>query len=143
VFGVITSEYQPARGYYTVVHRRNRANLLPILRQCLKPGSIVHTDDWGAYDQLERYLPQHVARHRVVNHTLNFVDPVTGVHTQDIESKWNQLKQKLKERRGINRDDLQSYLNERMWREWKGSGDELLENVFTSINLMYPLNVPV
>jgi hypothetical protein len=88
------------------------------------------------------YLPQHVASHRVVNHSLNFVDPVTGVHTQTIESKWNQLKLKQKEKRGVSKDDLQSFLNERMWREWKGQEDERLINLFSSISLMYT-NSPV
>ena len=60
-----------------------------------------------------------------------------------MESKWNQLKLKLKERRGIDRDALQSYLDERMFREWRGSGEELLNNLFLSINLMFPVTVPV
>jgi len=142
VFGMITSEYQPSRGYYTVVLKRDRVTLLPILRKCLKAGSTVYTDDWGAYDYLERHLPQQVATHRVVNHSLNFVDPVTGVHTQAIESKWNQLKLKVKERMGVSQEDLQSFLNERMYKEWKGADDELLVNLFSSVTLMYS-NVPV
>lgn len=116
---------------------------MPILDRCLKPGSVLHTDDWGAYDQLEVHLPNKISTHRVVNHSLNFVDPVTGVHTQNIESKWNQLKQKIKERRGLSSDDIDYYLNERIWREWYGPTDEdILANLFVSISLLFP-NVPV
>jgi hypothetical protein len=52
-------------------------------------------------DHLDQLLPNKVVRHRVVNHSNNFVDPATGVHTQDIESVWNKLKVPIKSRRGM------------------------------------------
>jgi len=127
VFGVISTATRPARGYYEVVESRDRATLLPILQKCLRPGSEVYTDDWGAYRNLEQHLPNHVARHRVVVHADNFADPVTGVHTQEAESAWANLKGPLKGRRGISRDDLQAYLDDRMWRQWRG-----LDNIVTN-----------
>jgi hypothetical protein len=39
--------------------------------------------------------------HGTVNHSLNFVDPATGIHTQAIESYWAKAKQKFKEMKGI------------------------------------------
>ena len=39
-----------------------------------------------------------------VNPLLLFVDPVTGVHTQRIESYWNRIKTKLKTMKGVHRD---------------------------------------
>ena len=39
-----------------------------------------------------------------VNHLLFFVDPVTSVHTQTIESYWNRIKTKLKTMKGVCRD---------------------------------------
>ena len=110
---------------------------------CLKPQSEVHTDEWAAYGNMDLHLPQKVAVHRVVNHSHTFVDPITGVHTQDIESKWNQLKQKVKQRRGIAKEDMQSFLNERMWREWKaGNADDIISNFINSISLVFT-NIPV
>ena len=47
----------------------------------------MYTDDWGAYRNLQRDLPNRVARHRVVVHSENFVDPATGIHTQEAESE--------------------------------------------------------
>lgn len=123
VFGVICCDTHPARGYYEVVNKRDRATLLPILAKCLLPGTEVHTDDWGAYGNLEQHLPNLVSQHRVVVHADNFVDPVTGVHTQEAESSWATLKGPIKQRRGISKENLQVYLDERMWRQWRGHND--------------------
>ena len=120
---MLSCDTRPAKGYYEIVRKRDRATLLPILAKCLLPGSEVHTDDWGAYYRLEHHLPNHAARHRVVVHADNFVDPVTGVHTQDVESAWANLKAPIKQRRGISVDDLQVYLDERMWRQWRAQDD--------------------
>ena len=38
------------------------------------------------------YALPNVARHQTVDHSLQFKDPVTGVHTERIESYWNQVK---------------------------------------------------
>ena len=127
VFGVLSTMTRPARGYYQVVERRDRATLLPILAKCLQLGSEVYTDDWGAYQGLERHLPNHVSRHRIVVHSDNFVDPTNGVHTQEVESAWNNLKLGVKNRRGISIDDLQANLDNRMWRQWRG-GERVITN---------------
>ena len=50
----------------------------------------MHTDDWAAYRRVNT-LPN-VAAHRVVVHARHFVDPRTGVHTQEVESSWSSLK---------------------------------------------------
>ena len=54
VFGIITTEYSPSRGYFRAVERRDAATLLPIIDRCLLPGSEIHTDDWGAYRRVTR-----------------------------------------------------------------------------------------
>ena len=55
--------------------------------------------------------------HETVNHTLHFVDPKTGVHTQNIESYWNKQKNKIKRMNGCRRSSLDSYLDQFMWLE--------------------------
>ena len=136
VFGVISTGTRPARGLYEVVASRDRATLLPILRKCLQPGSEVYTDDWGAYGNLRRHLLNHIARHHVVVHADNFVDPVTGVHTQEAESAWANLKEPLKRRRGISRDDLQAYLDDRMCRQWRGQ-NSIITNFLPVLSSQY------
>ena len=141
VFGVVTTEYQPARGYFQVVRRRDRATLLPIIGRCLLPGSVVHTDDWGAYRRRTRNVPN-VARHEVVVHKRHFVDPRTGVHTQHIESAWNRLKQKIKCRAGIRPCDLQAFLDSQMRRQWRGNGN-VFGTLVRTLPLQFVINTPV
>ena len=113
MFGVLSTESTPCRGYFQVVERRDRATLAPIIQQVLLPGSELHTDDFSSYINIQAHAPN-VARHRVVNHSQNFVDPLTGVHTQEIESAWGRLKLKIKAKKGVCPYQLQSFLDEQM-----------------------------
>ena len=79
--------------------------------------AIVQSDSWSAYRQVQR-LPS-VAQHDMVNHSLNFVDPVTGVHTQNVESYWNRVKTKFKRMKGELHEAM--LLDEFMWRERHGT----------------------
>lgn len=118
VLGLFDTQYQPARPYLQLVRRRNAATLLPIIQRKVQPGSVVHTDEWAAYRRMQRALGLH---HRTVNHSVNFVDPVTGVHTQHAESNWSVAKDKFKKMKGnTNPNFLQEYLKEFMWRRWHG-----------------------
>ncbi|XP_068696002.1 uncharacterized protein [Montipora foliosa] len=142
VFGVVSAEYTPARGYFQVVERRDAATLLPIIQRCLLPGTIVHSDDWAAYNRLIGL--QNVRAHEVVVHAHNFVDPRTGVHTQEVESAWGQLKLGRNRRKGLRRQDLQSYLDERMWRQWRGgSYAVIMRNFLAVLPLQFPTDTPV
>ena len=55
----------------------------------VRSGTTLHSDQWKAYLNISRDLG---FRHQTVNHRENFVDPITGVHTQSIESYWNRQK---------------------------------------------------
>ena len=74
--------------YMEVVQRRDAATLLPIIMPHTGPSTVIHSNMWAAYyARVQNVLP--VAAHNTANHSRNFVDPVTGVHTQNIESYWN------------------------------------------------------
>ena len=77
-----------------IVPDRTAQTLLPLIQQHVRPGTVVHSDQWSAYSTVAS-LPN-VESHATVNHSLHFVDPATGVHTQAIESYWNRAKPKLK-----------------------------------------------
>ena len=76
----------PATGYMEIVQFRDRATLHSIIQQHTLPNTVVHTDEWAAYRGMTS-LPN-VISHAVVNHSLHFIDPITGVHTNNVESYW-------------------------------------------------------
>lgn len=63
------------------VERRDRATLIPITQREREPGSVIHSDEWASY----RCLNSLGFVHDTVNHQENFVDPVSGAHTQGVE----------------------------------------------------------
>ena len=101
------------------------------------PGSQVHTEDWAAYRNLHLHVPN-VTVHRTVVHQNNFVDPLTGIHTQESEAAWARLKYHVKREKGIRLEDLQDFFQEQMWRDWRGL-DAVFDNVTAILSHYYPL----
>lgn len=87
VFGACDSN-PGGRCYFTTVPKRNEENLLRCIGQWVIKGSIVVSDEWAAY----RHLIDYGYFHFTVNHSKNFVNPLTGFHTQRIESLWGSAK---------------------------------------------------
>ena len=137
VFGMVDTTQSPGLGYVEIVPARDASTLLPIIQAHTAPGTIIHSDQWRAYNTVNT-IPA-VASHQVVNHSLNFVDPATGVHTQTIESYWNRVKTKFKRIKGCDGNQLPSYLDEFMWRERYGrTAREALQAIMGDISTQYP-----
>ena len=132
VFGMVDCTASPAVGFMQIVERRNAETLLPIIQRHVRLGTLVYSDQWAAYNNVGN-IPG--LQHQTVNHSLFFVDPITGVHTQNIESYWNRCKVKLKQMKGVRRDMLPGYLDEFMWRE--RAGDNKFEAVLEEIARQY------
>jgi transposase-like protein len=115
---MVDTSQSPALGVMKIVSDRSAATLLPIMQQHLRSGSTVHSDQWAAYNRVQQLST--VTRHNTVNHSLHFVDPVTGVHTQNVESYWNRVKSRFKRMKGVHENMLDSYMDEFMWRERHG-----------------------
>jgi hypothetical protein len=92
VFGIVDTSYTPARGYMQCVERRNSATLLPIIQKVCLPGTMIYSDGWAAYPAIQEIGYEFSS----VNHKENHVDPVTGTHTQNVESYWNKQKFRIK-----------------------------------------------
>jgi hypothetical protein len=100
-------------------------------------GTTVMPDLWRAYGGIQN-LPQGY-NHMTVNHSLNFVDPHTGAHTQNIENTWMRFKKKVKSH-GLNTadNDRYDYLQEFMWRNQFGNRTQVLFNLWSQIAAIYP-----
>ena len=109
VFGIADTSTKLAVTYMQTVAKRDAATLLPIIQKVVRPDSIVYSEVWRAYRQIQ---PKLGLQHETVNHSVNFVDPSTGVHTQSIESYWAKTKYKFKVMKGVRSGALPSYLDE-------------------------------
>ena len=86
IFGGI----DPATGecFVQFVQDRSKATLHPLIERFIKPGTEIHSDEWRSYLSIPRLNVQPRFHHGTVNHSRNFVDPETGVHTNNIENLW-------------------------------------------------------
>eukprot|EP00731_Ephydatia_muelleri_P027606 Em0019g479a len=117
------------------VEHRDAATLLPLIQQYIRPGSVVYSDEWSAYNQLATVAG---CNHQTVNHSLHFVDPNTGAHTQGVESMWSCCKRMLREERTMHSRLHDTYLPEFMWRRQFG-GPLAFANILKHISEKYPV----
>ena len=110
--GLILCAIKGGRCYFTIVTKRDKENLQRCIGQWIREGSTIFSDQWGAYNGLQ----QKGYFHFTVNHSENFVDPITHVHTQRIESMWNLAKDWMKTHKYKDRQYLQDYIMEFCYR---------------------------
>ena len=128
VFGGLCRETKAC--FLVPVERRDKETLLPIIRAQILPGTRVMSDLWRSYDCLKDEGYEHIT----VNHSLNFVDPDTGAHTQGIENTWWGVKRSYP-RTGTSQELIESYLQEFMWR--KHYGENPFQNILKHIAEIY------
>lgn len=83
------------------VANRSANTLLEVISRHVAPGSIIYTDLWKGYTRVQELLE---CPHFTVNHSQNFVDPITGVHTNTIEGLWNGLKLEIAPRNFLKKE---------------------------------------
>ncbi|RNA05313.1 transposase, partial [Brachionus plicatilis] len=99
VFGLY--EGSSRRCLFFVVDKRDAVNLLNVIYKHVDPKTIIHRDCRKAYQRISKLDKNYT--HLTVNHDLFFVDPTTGVHTNEIESIWCSAKSLFKKIRGYNK----------------------------------------
>lgn len=50
---LVDTSFTPAMGYMLVVQQRDDATLLPIIQAHMAPGTIIHSDQWAAYNNVQ------------------------------------------------------------------------------------------
>jgi transposase-like protein len=123
--------------FFCLVNRRDAATLLPITQNVIRPDSIIHSDQWRAYHGIQQQIG---LQHRTVNHSLNFVDPDTGVRTQHIKWYWSKCKGRFKAMHGTTIGKLPSYLDKFMCRDRCGrTQQDCFDNIQRHITELYPV----
>ena len=100
-------------------NKRDANTLCLLILQFVRPGTTIITDKWKGYLPLKH----HGYTHYDVNHSRNFVDPLTGAHTNTIEGTWFHTKRHVKRGHGRVRTDgtaLSIALYEFMWMRRHG-----------------------
>ena len=93
VFGIVDTSFKPALSYMQIVENRSTTTFLSIIDRICLPETIIHSDEWEVYMNIDNILGY---KHLILNHSLNFVNPTNGPHTQHGESYWARQKFKIK-----------------------------------------------
>ena len=109
VFGLYQNE-RTVR--FIIVEDCKATTLIPIIQEYVQDGSVTVSDEWSVY----RNLRDHGYTHHTICHKRNYVNRVTGFHTQIIARSWADAKSYIKRARGTG-PLLQSHLDELVWRK--------------------------
>lgn len=97
-----------------LIDNRSRGELEEVIRECIIEDAVVYSDCWSSYMSLFANTDDYI--HYSVNHSQYFVDPITGAHTQSIESLWARLKSSLRSKSYRDSQHLSDYLAEFTYR---------------------------
>lgn len=109
-----------------IVPDRKKRTLLPLIEKHIAPGSIIVSDEWSSYEELNSMG----YRHLTVCHTQNFVNPENvHAHTQTVENMWRWAKQRI---RSTSSDPDTKILRmaEFLWRRrYRNFYDDIIEHL--------------
>ena len=119
VFGLLKRN---GKVYTVTVPNTQTATLFPIIREQVKPDSIVYTDCYCSYDVLDVSEFSYFR----INHSTHFAERQN--HINGIENFGNQAKRHLRKFNGIPKEHFELYLKE---CEWRFNNSEIKVQIFT------------
>jgi transposase-like protein len=126
VFGGL--ERGSRRCFFEFVPDRTEQTLVEVIKRRVAHGTTIYSDEWRSYRNLSAYGYTHLT----VNHSRNFVNPVNGTHTQNIESEWSQLKRFLRSCGRNIAPHIDEYIAEFIYR--RAHADCVFEQLLTDIS---------
>ena len=107
VFGLLKRD---GKVYASMIPDARSQTLLPIIRERVKPDSIVYSDCWRGYNALD----VSEFKHYRINHSVLFANKHN--HINGIENFWNQAKRHLRKFNGVPKEHFHLFLKECEWR---------------------------
>jgi hypothetical protein len=77
--------------FLVAVHDRTAETLISTLKQWIYPGTALISDCWASYSTVS----EKGYHHKTVNHSITFVDWLSGAHTNTTEATWRHVKATL------------------------------------------------
>lgn len=104
--------------FAVIVEKRDARTLIPLLRRFVRPGSIIVSDCWKAYDRIKeiREAGFYYYDHMTVNHSVCFKCPTTGADTNTCEGAWSSQYKRHIANQNYRKECLQGHLFERVWK---------------------------
>ena len=96
--------------FTVIVPDAKAKTLMPIIREKVKPDSIVYTDTWRSYNALD----VSEFKHYRINHSKLFANKRN--HINGIENFWNQAKRHMRKFNGVPKEQFHLFLKECEWR---------------------------
>ena len=120
------------RCFFVPVPSRGADVLLEVINTWIRPGTTIISDCWKAYSCLsdEGFV------HQSVNHSMNFVDPHSGAHTQNIERTWREVRGGIP-RFGRKEKHMVGYLAEFLFKRQYVDYTERLHAFYTAVGQLY------
>ncbi|CAL8100921.1 unnamed protein product [Calicophoron daubneyi] len=115
-------------------NNRDAFSLIPIIREFVKPGTAIITDEWEGYAPLNQ-LPEGY-QHYVANRTKGILNPgQQAVHIQKITGLWSHWKRSFENLNGTKESEFDTRLDEFLWRTRHSKA--ILQSFCYSVTLLF------
>ena len=133
LFGIVDKTHHKC--YLEFLPDKSHPSIIPIIQRHCQPGIQIHSD--GA--QVYKCLNCLGYNHFYVIHEHDYVNPLTGIHSNYIENLWGNFKMHLKAIRGSQHQILDGHIDEFMYRYNRKNEGKIFDLLITNIATYYPL----